>query len=281
MFNYFIHPSNMAKIDDVLRMRMTEGSAGYGIYMQLLELLRDCNDYKTKYDPAVLAWGIHESEIDRLERVCRDYNLFTIDESGYLFSPWLRELMAEHEEKREKLSRAGRASAAARAKSAEQSEDTPEQVSNNVPTTLNTPPQHRSSNVERINEQTKENKKNKENQIQPTHGVKRYVVAQGWKVEDFSDVCREKAPLLDPSTMESLAKSPAGYNFAAVVECALYFKLTPNQTRLLMAVTHNGKIGSAELMELLRAKNHCKESNFMPTFPMNYILQNIHKAINP
>lgn len=281
MFNYFIHPSNMAKIDDVLRMRMSEGSAGYGIYMQILELLRDCPDYRTKYDPAVIAWGIHENNIEQLRQVCESYNLFTISDDGYLFSPWLKEIMSEHEERREKLSKAGRASAEARARNVKRSQNTSELPMDNASTVLNGGGEHRSSNVDCVGQQNKTNNTTEKKETTSNHDVKRYDISSDWRVEDFSDVCREKTPLLDKSALESLKKSPRGHNFEAVVECSLFFKLTVNQSRLLMAITHNGKIGSPELMELLRCKNHCRESDFKPIYPMNYLLQNIYKAIHP
>ena len=115
MFNYFIHPSNLQKMDQVLKMRMSEGAAGYGIFMMLLELLRDSNNYTTAYDPSVLAWALHEPDITKLTKVCENYGLFEISADKQICCPWLTAVMSQHEEKRRKLSEAGKRSAAVKA----------------------------------------------------------------------------------------------------------------------------------------------------------------------
>lgn len=108
MYNYFTHPSNLSKMDNVLQMRMQEGAYGYGIYLMILEQLRDADGYTMRYDPAVLAWALHESDQQRVERVCTNYGLFEITPDGLIKSPWLISAMSLHDDRRAKLSAAGK-----------------------------------------------------------------------------------------------------------------------------------------------------------------------------
>lgn len=61
--------------DNVLEMRMTEGSAGYGVYVMLLELLRDSEERRLKFNPYKLAFAINETDKELVERVISNYNL--------------------------------------------------------------------------------------------------------------------------------------------------------------------------------------------------------------
>lgn len=139
LYNYFIHPSNLSKMSDVLKMRMTLGAAGYGVYVQLLELLRDAPNYTAMFDAPVLAWALHEPDAALVEQVVKDYGLFDLAPDNSFRSPWLCAAMAEHDERRAKYAAAGRKSAAVRASKADQSATSPEQGSNDVQTTLPPP----------------------------------------------------------------------------------------------------------------------------------------------
>lgn len=123
-------------MSNVLRMRMTEGAAGYGIYVMILESLRASEDYRIKYDPAVIAWSIHESDQALLERVLKDYDLFEVSSDGWLSSPWLCAAMAQHEERRAKLSAAGKRSAESKARKANEVATTLQGGGNLLPTML-------------------------------------------------------------------------------------------------------------------------------------------------
>lgn len=114
MYNYIPHPSNCRVSSAVIRMLMREGVAGYGVYWMLLEMLRDSPDYKMFYFPESVAYACHCPDIGLIERVCKDYGLFVIDDDDYISSGWLASAMYEYSEKKSKLQEAGRRGAAKR-----------------------------------------------------------------------------------------------------------------------------------------------------------------------
>lgn len=97
-----------------MRMLMREGLEGYGIYWMLLEMLRDCPDYRTFFSPDSFAYAMHCSDVGKVTRVCEDYGLFTIDKLDFIQSPWLCEVMGEYDDRKAKLREAGRRGAAHR-----------------------------------------------------------------------------------------------------------------------------------------------------------------------
>lgn len=279
MFNYFIHPSNMAKLDDVLRMRMSEGSSGYGIYIQILELLRDCVDYKTKYDPTVLAWGIHENDIDRLKRVCEEYNLFELSADGFLSSNWLKNMMSEHDEKREKFSKAGKASAEARAKSAKHANTDYRELANDVATTLNGGGQHRSSNVDELTQEIKpKDIKTKENNTNHT-STNVLDCDDVWSDDVISFVGKEKGSIFIVPDDSLEQRCDQDHNVKPIAAVARDYKMTTLQYSFLERACEYGRIGSPELMALIKVWNKAKETNFKPMYAFEYFMKSIRKEL--
>ena len=99
MLNYIPHPSNARLAGGLLRLRIDEGSAGYGVYWMVLELLRDAPDYKLTADAKTLAFAINEPDIDLVQRVITNLALFDQDDDGNLFSPWLNEQLSAYDDK--------------------------------------------------------------------------------------------------------------------------------------------------------------------------------------
>ena len=114
MLNYIPHPSNARLAGGLLRLRIDEGAAGYGVYWMLLELLRDAPDYKLTADPRALAFAINEPDTSLVERTINNLALFDRDTEGNLFSPWLNEQLTAYDDKKRKLQEAGRRGAARR-----------------------------------------------------------------------------------------------------------------------------------------------------------------------
>lgn len=108
MLNYIPHPSNARLAGGLLRLRIDEGSAGYGVYWMVLELLRDAPDYKLTADARALAFAINEPDIDLVQRIITNLALFDQDSNGNLFSPWLNEQLSAYDDKKRKLQEAGR-----------------------------------------------------------------------------------------------------------------------------------------------------------------------------
>lgn len=278
MFNYFIHPSNLQKMDAVLKMRMSEGSAGYGIFMMLLELLRDSDGYQTAYDPNVLAWALHESDIPKLQNVCEKYGLFSISEDKQICCPWLTAVMSQHEEKKKKLSEAGKRSAASRAAKAEQPQTTLEGGSNVVATTL-PPPLEGGSNVVASNaQQNKPNKRNQKKSNTPFNPVEG-VAGEDIFSEDFiKRVGRLNVPSFVFEDMAGELFKDDEHNPAPLVDAANTFKLSKPQVQVLHAATLFCRVGSAQFMAFLAARRHCQETQFVPKFAFEYFMSRIKDA---
>lgn len=114
MYNYIPHPSNCSKSSMITTLLIEEGHAAYGIYWMVLELLRDCPEYRIGNNPKSIAWSIHCTDLDLVARVLGNYGLFDVDSDGLLFSPWLLDQMASYDDKKRRLQEAGRRGAAKR-----------------------------------------------------------------------------------------------------------------------------------------------------------------------
>jgi len=114
MYNYIPHPSNCSKSSMITTLLIEEGHAAYGIYWMVLELLRDCPNYRIGNNPKAIAWSIHCTDVDLVARVLGNFGLFDQDNDGLLFSPWLLEQMASYDDKKRRLQEAGRRGAAKR-----------------------------------------------------------------------------------------------------------------------------------------------------------------------
>ena len=114
MYNYLPWPSNMRTADHVLAMRIQEGAAGYGIYVMLLELLRDSESRSLVFNPRNLAFAINEPNIELVSRVIQEYDLFKVADDGTFTSPWLEAQMEEYDQKKAAAVAAGKKGAARR-----------------------------------------------------------------------------------------------------------------------------------------------------------------------
>lgn len=134
MLNYINHPTTLRMKDNVLEMRMAEGSAGYGVYVMLLEMMRDDESRHLRDNPRHLAWAINEPDTDLVERVIHKYGLFDNHESGHITSPWLEASMSKYDEARAKYVEAGKRGAARRYGKSEPQPQQSEQPQTPAPT---------------------------------------------------------------------------------------------------------------------------------------------------
>lgn len=278
MFNYFIHPSNLQKMDQVLKMRMSEGAAGYGIFMMLLELLRDSNNYTTAYDPSVLAWALHEPDISKLTKVCENYGLFEISSDKQICCPWLTAVMSQHEEKRRKLSEAGRKSAAVKAAKAEQPQTIAQQGCNEVATTLPPPLEGGSNVVASDSQQNKPNKKNQKKSNNPSNPVVGVDGEDIFSEEFIKRVGRMNAPAFDEGAHGHEFFSDKQHNARPLMAAAVTFQLSLPQVQALHAATEFCKVGGATFMAFLAACKHCQDTQFRPKFAFEYFMSRVKDA---
>lgn len=282
MYNYIPHPSNMRTTDQVLAMRIAEGAAGYGIYMMLLELLRDAEGRSLVSNPAHLAFAINEQDVDLVKRVVQDYGLFTLSDDGKFSSPWLEAAMDEYDAKKAAAREAGRRGAAKRyGKVPDQAPDmtkdeNPEQEPYGGPIGggMATPCPTDSN----ITQPTLFDKQTNE-----TNQSKSKLLSLSWGSLDgqaLFDLARKEGPALaeeDEQYARQMDKRlDGGYNktyyAAGVFSMARYFRLTSPMFHFLLELTHNGHRGTEAYARLRSLKQHCEKTKFTPQFPAEYVL---------
>ena len=104
----------MRDLSAVVNLRIEEGAAGFGVYILVLQVLRDMPNYRVADNAKRLAFTFNESDVSLVDRVLHKYGLFETDADGSLFSPWLCAAMGEYDDRKKKLQEAGRRGAAHR-----------------------------------------------------------------------------------------------------------------------------------------------------------------------
>ena len=97
---YFSHDSNARNDEDILKLRVSLGWAGYGLYWALVECLRDANAYRLQCDYKTIAYNLH-CESSLVESIINDFNLFVVDNNCF-YSESLNRRMKLKEEKSQK-----------------------------------------------------------------------------------------------------------------------------------------------------------------------------------
>ena len=185
MYNYLPWPSNMRTADQVLSMRIQEGSAGYGVYVMLLELLRDAENRRLVFNPRHLAFAMNEPDVELVQRVVQDYALFTMDDDGKFSSPWLEQQMNEYDAKKAAAVAAGKRGAARRYGKSYQVEAEEDRVPMGRPMATEKAPD---SNITQYNQQ---------NEINPTKSKLLGMTWRDWDGERLFNLARKKEPLID------------------------------------------------------------------------------------
>lgn len=269
MYNYFPWPSNMRTADRVLELRMNEGSAGYGIYVMVLELLRDAEDRQILFNSKKIAYAINEDDAALVERVIKDYGLFTQTPDNYIKSDWLDTQLVEFDSRKETAREAGRRGAAKRWGNRVEEKSVDNRVPNSTPiATLSDP----NSNITNIT---------KDKIIKPN---KSKILSLHWREytgEYLFSISREDIAPIDSDFVRVVkawqkqldaARGLNKHNIEAVLEVAQYFKLNQRVFGFLKAFTNEGEIGSANLMALLKVMADAKATKFVPKFPDEYVI---------
>lgn len=269
MYNYLPWPSNMRTADQVLSMRIQEGSAGYGVYVMLLELLRDAENRRLVFNPRHLAFAMNEPDVDLVQRVVQDYALFTMDDDGKFSSPWLEQQMNEYDAKKAAAVAAGKRGAARRYGKSYQVEAEEDRVPMGSPMATEKAPD---SNI---------TQHNKTNEINSTKSKLLGMTWRDWDGERLFNLARKKEPLIDEMSRKVVEdrqreleakRGQDVHNLRAVLDVCDYFKVGVGMFAFLAQYTNYGRIGSPELMRLLALEKECRQTKFTPKYPAEYIL---------
>ena len=269
-------------MDSVLAMRMAEGSAGYGIYMMLLELLRDAEGRTLVFNPAHLAFAMNEPDRELVGRVVQNYGLFSLGEDGRFTSPWLEAAMDEYDQKKKAAQEAGRRGAAKRYGKPvpETAAPADQQPHNVVPYgdpigggmgSVDTP----HANITQPNTIVQ----NKTNPIQSKS--KLLSLSWGkWSGEELFLIARQRGSALSDMDREEaacraaveLAKETQEYNPNFVFSCAQEMQFSHEQYEVLLSILDGGKIGTPRTIEAVRIYEAWRTRQYRANYPFDYMV---------
>ena len=259
----------MRTADHVLAMRIQEGAAGYGIYVMLLELLRDSETRSLVCNPKNLAFAINEPDVALVERVIKDYGLFEVAPDGAFRSPWLIQQLEEYDAKKEAAREAGRKGAARRYGKPTEPTDTSDRVPIGTPCP---PPSVPYSNItNNINE----------NKIKPTKSKLANLEFEGYSGDDLFSLARTIQPPIDDITRRwaegkqkelDAQRGRNKHNLDAILEVCDHYKFGEGMLTFLLKFTNLGQVGHPGLVKLLAIYTANKKEKFTPKYPAEYLL---------
>lgn len=272
MYNYFPHPSSLRTMDNVLAMRISEGAAGYGVYMMILELLRDAENHQLKNNPAHIAFAINEPDKDMVGRVINDYALFEVTDSGTFGSSWLQSAMDAYNAVKNAAVEAGKRGAAKRWGKNQQNQE-PRQTAENVTIDPNSPHMG-GGNSNQSNPNTNisiiGNKQDK------STTSKSKLLGLSWGVlggEDLFRISREDSPMVDDAVVASMEQiSDSSHNLGCVARCCKAMHVSQSVMDFIVDWSENGRVGSQNLMRVIKLSKYLEKGDFRPKYPNDYVL---------
>lgn len=261
MNNYFPHPSNLRDDDAVLALRMKEGAAGYGVYVMLLELMRDTENQSLSFSACRLAYAIHEADAGLVNRVINDYGLFEVHGGETITSPFLSNAMSVYEDAKARASEAARKAAAARwhkndAKPMQSNAEAMQAHASELQGNANKP------NQGDISKETNSNKSKLKD-----------LTWKDWSGVDLVNLARQTSMAITQSNID-LARDLGddSHNRACVLECARDMGCTYDVAAFLDQWTDSGLVGSKNLMYLIKLRDYLKKGDFKPKYINDYVL---------
>lgn len=269
-------------------MRRQEGAAGYGIYIMLLELVRDSEDQQVFDDPESLAFAIHEDDVSMISRICHDYSLFTLTDDGYLRSPFLAMCQQQADERAAKAREWGKMGAKARYSRADGAQSTPIQAAGSPAEDPRPAPSHGDKPYALpmggdipdpcINQEKQTIVSQKENN-QPT--TKSKLVSLEWlglPGGDWLEMCRSN-PKLDLCTIEerfgmSLDRT---HNPLMLREWIANWPIPEQLYTTLRVLSDDWRVDHPVFVAINAVRVHAQKTQYRPQHPWEYL---ISKAIN-
>lgn len=269
MYNYLPWPSNMRTADHVLAMRIQEGAAGYGVYVMLLELLRDSENRSLVFTPRNLAFAINEPDVELVNRVVQDYGLFTLQDDGTFTSPWLEQQMQEYDQKKAAAVAAGKKGAARRYGKDVGQKTTTDSDPIGTPCP---PPSVPHGNITNIIEPNKLNI------------TKSKLLGMSWAEltgEDLVNLARTDGDRVDDITRQwadgkqkeiDEQRGAGKHNLNAILEVCDDWHLGGGMFAWLLRYTNYAQVGSHQIRKVLELDARMKKEKFTPKYPAEYFL---------
>lgn len=248
MYNYIPLPTNMRDFSQVLTLRIEEGSAGYGIYIMVLQLLRDMPGYSMGDNAKRIAFALNEPDSTMVERVLHNYGLFVVDDNGLLSSPWLTEQLSAYDSKKKKLQEAGRRGAAKRFASSSNGE------------AIATPSDGDGEAIAILHNATQYNI-SKENETTPSESVE----------EDWKSICASQGLRVDEDYVVAIAATqPEGHAPGYIAQVCCQYGIGQNVLDYLLRVTDNANKNDRRYKQFCSLVNRIQREKYNPQYPANF-----------
>ena len=248
MYNYIPLPTNMRDFSQVLTLRIEEGSAGYGVYVMVLQLLRDMPKYSMGDNPKRIAFALNEPDVAMVDRVLHNYGLFDIDGDGLLSSPWLSEQLSSYDQKKKKLQEAGRRGAAKRFGTSSNGE------------AIATPSNGDGEAIAIKHNATKYNV-SQDNETTTSESVG----------EDWKSICASQGFRVDEDYVVAIAATqPEGHAPGYIAQVCCQYGIGQNVLEYLLRVTDNANKTDRLYKTFCGIVQRIQRDKYIPTYPANF-----------
>lgn len=261
MYNYIPHPSNARNASGLLRLRIDLGAAGYGIYWQVLELLRDADGFSVHYYPRAVAFAINEADVDLVDRVLSEYGLFDVTTDNMLHCPWLDDQMGAYVEKKQKLQEAGRRGAAARYGKDSQAIATPTAT----PTATNSTAIASNSILPNA---TQDNT----TQCKHARGQEGGEVFSAFNQEAARIIAGDKAYITDAQIEDAIKRQQAGHAVGYVMQECRKLGVSWQSAELIIRASEGAAVKNDLYLRFVALCKRVEKDKWRPNHPDNYIL---------
>ena len=248
MYNYIPLPTNMRDFSQVLTLRIEEGSSGYGVYVMVLQLLRDMPEYSMDDNSKRIAFALNEPDISLVERVLHNYGLFEVDSDGHLHSPWLSEQLSSYDAKKKNLQEAGRRGAAKRFGNSNNGEAiaTPSNGDGEAIAILH--------NITQYNT-TKDNKTTLSESCE----------------EDWRLLCQQQGLRVDEDFVVAMAENqPEGHAPGYIAQVCSQYGIGQNVMDYLLRVTDNANKEDRRYKQFCSLVSRIQKEHYNPQYPANF-----------
>ena len=253
MYNYFPHPSNLRQSSGAVALLIEESYAGYGIYLAILEVLRDAPDYRYSSSAKVWAYVLHAPDVNQVERVIRNFGLFDFDDDGLMFSPWLSEQMGAYSDKKQKLQEAGKRGAARRWQKKEDGQ------------AIATPSVEDGQAIAILHNNTQYNI-TKHDETTPSECVE----------EDWRGICQSQGLKVDIELVEEMCKADAeGHNTGYIAQICHYYGIGQNVLDYLLRVTDRANVENERYKAFCALVKRIQREKYRPQYPANFFCSKI------
>lgn len=253
MYNYIPIPSNMRDYPQIVELRINEGAAGYGIYIMVLQALRDAISFSIGDNPKRLAYIFNEPDVSLVDRVLHNYGLFDTNNDGLLFSQWLNEALESYQDKKIKLQEAGRRGAAKRWAAAQKVNGQA------IATPL-------LDNGQAIAYNTTQYNITEYNKTSPAETEE----------EDWRVICRSPGLKVDDELVSAIAATqPAGHAPGYLADVCRRYGIGQNVLDYLNRVTDNGNLENSRYKAFVSLVKRIEAEKYRPEYPANFFCSKI------